>query len=66
MNKYRIVKRGDTDTYIVQRKLFGIFWITVVGNVFQLNLDEARQSRIILEDTDRYNAALKKKNTVVE
>lgn len=66
MNKYRIIKRGNTESYMVQERIFGIFWVTRMGSVSHISLNEAREYRKMFEDQDIYLQKLNAKNTVVE
>ena len=66
MNKYRIVKRGNTESYMVQERILCIFWVTKIGFVIHLSLSEARDYRKLFEDEDIYQQKLNAKNTVVE
>ena len=39
MAKYRIVKKKHTlDSYMVQKKLLGLFWYTIVGDILHFDL----------------------------
>lgn len=41
MAKYRIVKKKHTkDFYMVQQKIFGLFWYTRYGDIFPYSLNE--------------------------
>lgn len=66
MNKYRIVKRGNTESYMVQERILGIFWINKMGFVSHISLNEAREYKKIFEDEDIYQQKLNTKITVVE
>lgn len=66
MNKYRIVKLGDTDTYLVQKRFLWVFWLNRMGNIIPLTLHEARIYKQMFIEQDEYNAKLRKKNIVVE
>ena len=70
MCEFRIVKRGETESYLVQKKVLGLFWYTWYGRLFDLTLEEARSARKCFEtgcEMERaYKKALKAKNTVVE
>ena len=69
MNKYRIIKRGNTDNYVVQQEfrwIFWIFWINRMGAFIPISLKEAREYVKMFQDSDKYAQALKAPNTVVE
>jgi len=41
MAKYRIVKRKHADNlYMIQQKIFGLFWYTRYGDIFPYSLNE--------------------------
>jgi hypothetical protein len=65
MSKYRIVKLGDTNSYMVQEKVFWFFWHTRMGDIISLSLPEAREYVTIFEKSDEYQKAKKAKNTIV-
>lgn len=66
MNKYRIVKRGNTESYMVQERILGFFWIHKMGFLSHISLNEAREYRKKFEDEDIYIQKLNTKITVVE
>lgn len=66
MNKYRILKKGDTDSYIVQKRFLRIFWLDRMGAVIPLSLKEAREYIEMFKADDKYSKALRAPNTVIE
>ena len=41
MAKYRIISKGNTAQYRVQKKVYNLFWVTLVGEHTPLTADEA-------------------------
>ena len=66
MSKYRIVKRGETECYMVQERILGFFWVPKMGSVIYISLKEAREYRKLFEDGDIFQQKLNAKNKVVE
>lgn len=67
LRKYRIVKQGDTETYLVQQRFLRFFWFTKFGAICSItSVQEAREYIKDFEAADSFSAGVKKKNTVIE
>lgn len=66
MSKYRIIRRGLTNTYLVQKKVLGLFWVTKLGtNFFIYSIDEAKEYIESFKRQEDYTNKLNKPNTIV-
>ena len=44
MTKYRIVQHKHSNyAHYVQKKIFGLFWITVVGDILNWDLEDCKE-----------------------
>lgn len=61
MRKYRIVKRGDTETYLIQERFLRFFWHNRMGDICTIHsVREAREYVKIFEDADSFSEKAKK------
>ena len=66
MSKYRILKLGNSDQYLIQKKIW-FFWYTVMGNYLGVySIEEARLWLKYYNKKEASLAALKAPNSVVE
>lgn len=63
---YRIIKRGNTELYMVQKRFLWFFWLDKLGDSFPLCLKEAKVYLDMFIAHDKHIMDLKAPNTVVE